>query len=153
MCQIYIINNILTIIMEQIQFPTSFLIGHAVIDDDHRRLVGLLNKMKSCFAERLGNEARDTCIVLQNFMEEHNDREENILRDAAFPRLDGHKKSHERDLEAYRHILTGCGTTCLKNAKDYCTNQLAMSVIEHIVSNDLDFKSFLQAEGIAEGAE
>jgi len=136
--------------MEKVEFPDSFLIGHAVLDDDHRRLIAHLNKMKRCFAEHQGGEAREACDLLQILMDEHNDREEKILRDAKFPRLDEHIESHETISEACRNVLAGCGMACLNNKEDNCTTRLSISVIEHIVSNDLDFKSFLQDEGLAE---
>ena len=83
-------------------------------------------------------------------MEDQMNREETILRDAHFPRLDEHIEAHARLTETCREVLTHCDKACLKNQADDCTVQLSMSILEHIVSKDLDFKSFLQAAGLAE---
>ena len=131
-------------------FPESFLIGHAVIDGDHRRLIAYINKIKDCFAKKLGAEAKETCMALQRFMNEHMEREEKILHDAVFPRLEEHIEFHDRIAEKCRAVLAGCNNACLRNEAEDCTTGFFVDIIEHIVGGDLNFKSYLQAQGVTE---
>lgn len=139
--------------MKQISFPDSFLTGHAAIDDDHRRLVALINDINVCFQDKLGAEAKEACTALQLFMDEHLEREEKILQDNEFPRLEEHIVDHGRLVERCRAVLSHCNNACLLNKAEGCTTNLFIAIVEHIVGGDLDFKSFLQVQGVTEPAD
>jgi hemerythrin len=139
--------------VKQINFPQSFLTGHAVIDEHHRRHIALINHINICFQDKLGAEAKQTCTALQNFMDEHLEREEKILQDNEFPRLEEHIVDHGRLVEKCRAVLSHCNNVCLINKAEVCTTKLFIAIVEHIVGSDLDLKSFLQAQGVAEPAE
>ena len=139
--------------MKHLEFTSSFLTGHAVIDIDHRQLITYLNKINSCFPEKLGREAKENCTALILLMDGHMDREETILRDAEYPRLSEHADSHIRLAENCRQVLAGCNNACLRNQDDKCTTALTVVIVEHIVGKDLYFKSFQQAEGLADNVD
>ena len=139
--------------MKHLEFLSSFLTGHAVIDVDHRQLIAFLNQINNCFQEKQGKQAKETCTALMLFMDEHMDREEQILRDAEFPQLVEHIDSHTRLAEKCRKVLAGCNNACLRNQAEDCTTTLTVAIVEHIVRKDLYFKSFLQAEGLANNAD
>lgn len=77
-------------------------------------------------------------------------REEKILSEAEFPQLGEHVETHTQLTRNCRHVLAGCDKACLGNRTDDCTAKLTAHIVEHIVGIDLAFKSFLQAEGIAD---
>lgn len=139
--------------MKHLEFPSSFLTGHAVIDIDHRQIIAFINKINCCFREKPSTEAKKTCTALMLFMDEHMDREEQILRDAEFPQLVEHIDSHTRLAEKCRKVLAGCNNACLRNQAEDCTTMLTVAIVGHIVGKDLYFKSFLQAEGLANNAD
>jgi hemerythrin len=77
-------------------------------------------------------------------------REEHILREARFPRLKAHAESHEASLVLCRQISSACGEVCRCARSSDCIPMLAAMLLGHLVGEDMDYKSFLQAVGLAD---
>lgn len=75
-------------------------VGHPDIDNDHRRLVDLLNAFEGA-AGREPSEAvlHDTLLQLQDYVIDHFGREEAIQRQAGYPFVVEHKREHDALVE------------------------------------------------------
>lgn len=74
----------------------SYAVGHAVIDDQHRRLVGLINDLYVALQQNQGSALLGTVFdELENYSRTHFATEEEILRQCRFPKLPSHKVLHD----------------------------------------------------------
>ncbi len=96
------------------------------------------------------NSCDAQCNEFRELTRKHFDDEVEILRKAGFPRLESHIKTHEKTLEECGKIFSNCGETCKDdNPSCPCMEDLSFLTLDHIVRNDLDFKSHLQTRNLA----
>ncbi len=133
------------------EWKKSFETGNAVIDAQHRELVDSLNKISALIGEGKGTQAFAECLTFRKLTRNHFDEEEEILRGAEFPRLKSHLVAHKKSLEQFEEIFSGCGNICKESDPCPCREDLSFLTLDHIVRNDLDFKSYLQTRNLANG--
>ena len=122
-------------------------IGIDFIDDDHRKLLSIMQDIKKAIEE----DRQDECVVLlTSLLKEaraHFSREEKFLYEAKFPGLAEHKMYHEELLikaDTTRRICEGIETD--HDVKE-CFDGMAKFLIDDILRGDMKFKSFLEHEG------
>lgn len=120
------------------------------IDAQHRELVACLNEMTSFIGEGQGDKVHAACCKLPGMLRSHFEAEEAILRDAKYPDVDAHANHHAETNERYNTIFTACGAACKDNRAGSCLSDLTFVLVEHILRDDLLFKSFLQTKGFAD---
>jgi hemerythrin len=91
--------------MTQVNWSDLFRLGIPRIDDDHERLLALLEGVLEAVA---AGEAADVIIgrldVLATETEAHFAREEDLLDRANYPGLVAHRAEHDRLLSHLRHM-------------------------------------------------
>jgi hemerythrin len=123
----------------------SYLVGHPVIDRQHKKLTELLSQLAE--AMQTGHGA----VVLGGILREmvtytkvHFEYEEKLMEDAGFPGLDVHRAIHQR-LESRVTALqdrflkgeTKISVEVLHFLKDW--------LVEHISARDRDFHDYLKS--------
>jgi len=136
--------------MKLLQWKRSFETGNAVIDEQHRELIESLKKITTLIGEGEGRKAFAECLGFRKLTQKHFDDEAEILRQAGFPRHDAHLGEHKKCLGRYEEIFSGCGKACKEGAPCPGMEDLSFVTIDHIVRNDLDFKSHLQTRKFAD---
>ncbi len=137
--------------MKPPEWKPSFETGNAVIDAQHRELVESLNKVSALIDEGQGKAAFATCNEFRELTRKHFEEEVKILREAEFPRLKTHLKEHKKFLGKVEEVFSGCGATCKDGISCPFIEDLSFMTLDHIVRNDLDFKSHLQTKNLADG--
>jgi len=135
------------IIMKITWLPT-FETGIANIDNDHKALVEVIQKIDST----LGAGNVEACLQLfhefQKAAAEHFEREETLLESIAFPRLESHRMAHNRLLgmaeETMKMVKPGLDHE--KAAK--CLEEMAYFLLEDVIKTDAEFKSYAQDKGL-----
>ena len=127
----------------------SYETGNALIDGQHRELIDLVEEMAALMLDGHGEKAHAECLRFRNMMERHAAAEEEILSGAKFPRLDQHRKDHEKACGQSGEIFANCGEVCKKAISSPCIQELSVNLFDHIIRGDLDFKSFLQMKNLA----
>ena len=129
----------------------GFRIGHAEIDGDHEGLVDDVNAIADGFAEGRGEEAYEKCLEFRVDVVRHFENENRLLREARFPRWQAHVRSHDMFIDRLSSYCAACGERCRKSEKEACVSDLVAMLGEHFVRHDMDFKSHLEYEGLADG--
>ena len=133
--------------MRRIEWSTSLEIGAEEIDDDHRRLVALMQKVESAIEQ--GNHP--LCrITIQTFIDaasDHFAKEEAFLARIGFPDIDDHKFYHLSLLTRANELQRTCDTGVSEPHARICYDQVAGFLIDDVIRGDLGIKEFLDRHG------
>lgn len=135
--------------MPYISWKNSFNIGISVIDDQHKKLVEIINELYE--AQRLGTSQsiiNDVLIKMEDYTKYHFDMEEEMQDANKYPEIMPHKIEHREFIDKL---------TLLK--RDSKKDNLLLSLktidylkdwtINHILGSDRDFGEYLRnIEGI-----
>lgn len=136
--------------MKPHEWKKSFETGNAVIDARHRELVASLNNISALIDKGKGKQAFAECLAFRKLTRDHFDEETEILREAEFPRLKNHIRTHKKTLKQFDEVFSGCGDICKESGPCPCREDLSFLTLDHIVRHDLDFKSHLQTRNLAD---
>ena len=129
--------------MAIIEWSDSYSVGVPALDDDHKRLIDIINRVEE--AERKGASVPWVLEDLEDYARGHFRREEERMAAADYPGLAGHRERHQAfvewldtvrktyamDPEAQFHLAA--------TVKDYLKNWL----INHILATDMEYKEYL----------
>jgi hemerythrin-like metal-binding protein len=132
-----------------ITWKDPYNIGIQIIDDQHKKLVDIINELYE--AQKIGTSQtiiNDVIKQLENYTKYHFDSEEGIQTANRYPEFDQHKAEHEEFIGKL-----------LEFKKDANRNNLLLSLktidylkdwtINHILGSDKDFGDYLRnLEGI-----
>lgn len=135
--------------MDKLEMPASFRIGHDEIDDDHEKIIDIINEIKETITDEEVEACRRLFDSFIRMAKDHFDREEGILREAGFPRLDEHAVFHDELLKKAHRVKKLCIDMSDRELLRECFDEMAAFMIEDVVRGDLDFKSFLEEKGLA----
>ena len=83
--------------MALIEWWDAFSVGVAKLDNDHKRLIALINRVDE--AEKAGKSVQWALEELRSYAEVHFKAEEKRLAAAEYPEIDEHKKEHKAFVE------------------------------------------------------
>lgn len=128
-----------------IEWRQAMSVDGGVIDDDHRRLIGIVNSF-----ERAHSTMWDLTTVLEDlkaYAIKHFRREEELQRQMGFPGAEVHHQEHKRLLHRLDQIAAEFG----KGSSDDLSKLIAHTsellndwLIAHIISCDLKMKPYLK---------
>ncbi len=129
---------------KKLELTDAMCVGHPEIDDEHRNLIEIVNDIVSARHEGNLEKCRVLILHFADSMKKHFRREEEILKEAGFPRLDEHKEHHlgiEGDVENISQDL-GDNINDQKIWENFYQSLISI-VVEDAIKADMDFKSFL----------
>lgn len=131
--------------MAYFEWGDDLVIDHGPIDEDHQHLVALVNALHTATSQGCGQEVvGDILKDLMAYTQGHLQREEQIMAQVRFPRLEGHKKGHEqfvRDLEALQHKFEQGSITTASQLSTLLRDWLSL----HIRRSDREIRECLRA--------
>ncbi len=134
--------------MEPIEWTDSFSVGVALFDEQHRRLIAMLNKMiKNPTATTCSETVGDVLTDMTRYAQEHFKSEEDLMAEYHYPHLEAHKHQHHgfQDKVARLCLATAEGqTTVPRELLAY----LQQWLIRHILQEDMAFKPFFEQKGV-----
>jgi len=132
-------------------WTTSFETGHPVLDQQHKQLLGALDDLEGRMhgdAETGGEKTLAACKEFRGLVDKHSADEEDILRQSDFPGLRRHMEGHAQASEQIEKVFKGCGEACKHGNAGPCIEKLTHHILDHIIRDDLGFKSFLQSKNV-----
>lgn len=134
--------------MELIDWKDDYLVHIGEIDEQHKRLVNIINKLIEAMDEGQGCEMLETVFKeLIEYTQTHFANEENLMESHGYPDLSGHKELHknlvaqvvdlQKQFESGRIMIT---MQVMKFLKDWLVN--------HIMSIDKKYAPFLNSNGV-----
>lgn len=129
--------------MPLIQWDPSFSVGTAVLDNDHRKLIEILNRIYDAWQ----GEAPSAAVLSQLFDElldytdGHFSREEGKLAARAYPHLAAHHAEHERLREL---VLAFRSRHLAGQQPEKLTEEMAKFLkswlLDHILGEDMKYR-------------
>lgn len=130
--------------MEAIKWENKYEIGVKIIDDQHKRLIKLINKVIDESNEPDSAKLiADTLEEMLSYALTHFKTEEAILKEAGYPQFTEHRKEHLDFIKK---------TSELSIKFDLSNNELRNEILgylkdwlmHHIFEEDLEFRDFLK---------
>lgn len=125
-----------------IVWDESYSVGVALLDQHHRHLAELINRLAACAAERgVSENVAGILEALVSYAEYHFHHEEAMMEEAGYPGLAAHREEH---LAFCERIADTCytamhGLIAIDLLLDYLTRWWK----EHILSEDMNYRSAL----------
>jgi hemerythrin-like metal-binding protein len=123
-------------------------VGVKAIDDDHKVLLGLANKLWDSITAERGKQVLDDILdELVKYTTYHFEREEQLFAYTSYPDASEHKKQHDdltkRVLEIQKRYREGAPALTLE-----VMNFLKDWLYDHILRSDVRFGPYLNSKGI-----
>ncbi|MCB1758180.1 MAG: bacteriohemerythrin [Gammaproteobacteria bacterium] len=129
---------------DQVVWKESYSVGVGQLDDDHKRLIDLLNRFQVAFRYHTGEEfERKTLDELVDYTKYHFEREEQMMEAAGYPDLAAHKEIHRSmidKVEGFREEYKQLGHEALDGVANYLSDWL----IEHINVTDKHYGPYIK---------
>ena len=123
--------------MEQIQWNSLYDIDNEIINNQHKNLLQIINKLIALREQPENKKTVESIIEdLSDYVVEHFDSEEQIMKDIGFPHLERHKLSHAQLIEQVLDFQKS-----FKNGDENLTLEILVFLkewlINHILKEDM----------------
>jgi hemerythrin len=134
---------------DQVKWKDEYSVGIKYIDDDHKKLISLLNNFTIAYdyamSESFEKEALNELISYTKY---HFDREEKMMEDNDYPDLIAHKAQHKvmiEQVEKFVLLYNERGHDALNEISSFLSDWL----INHINGTDKQYSEHLHNKGIS----
>jgi hemerythrin-like metal-binding protein len=124
-------------------------VGVKVLDDDHKKLVTLINDLHEGLKAGHGKETLGKILDgLVNYTKSHFEREERLFAKTGYPDSHAHKKQHDdlthQVLSVQAQYKGGAAATLTMDVMDFLKTWLT----NHIQGSDQKYSAHLNAHGV-----
>ncbi|WP_206485638.1 bacteriohemerythrin [Thalassotalea sp. G2M2-11] len=134
-------NNLIT-------WKKEYSVGIEHIDQDHQKLISLLNRFTTAYDYAMSEEfEKDALNDLVNYTKYHFEREEKLMEKYDYPDFAEHKKQHIemiKQVDHFANLYQQQGHDALNEISDFLTNWL----INHINGTDKRYSKYLNDKGV-----
>ena len=131
-----------------LEWKDEYSVGIDSIDQQHKRLVNLINQLHTAVTYSTGEEfEREALDELVDYTKTHFTYEEGLMEQNGYPDFDSHKAQHKQMIEKVGEVLAEYERdqdTAMNNALSYLSDWL----INHINGTDKQYSSFLIDKGV-----
>jgi hemerythrin-like metal-binding protein len=125
-------------------------VGVKVLDEDHKRLIAMVNELYDAMQAGQGREALGRILDgLVRYTKEHFVREEKFFAQSGYPATAPHKQEHDaltqQVIEVQRKYAAGSAATLTLEVLQFLKKWL----INHIQGSDQKYRAHLNARGIS----
>jgi hemerythrin-like metal-binding protein len=138
-------NDIIDIIPWAFEFETGF----EKIDEQHKKLVGMVNHLHRAMKMKLGSkEAGKILDELAEYTVYHFSHEEKLFEEHDYPDIGEHKKSHKdlvNQVAKFQEDFQSGNASLSMDLMDFLIDWLK----NHILKTDMSYVSFLKGKGVS----
>ena len=131
-----------------LEWKDEYSVGIDSIDQQHRRLVNLINQLHTAVTYSTGEEfEREALDELVDYTKTHFTYEEGLMEQNGYPDFEPHKAQHKEMIQQVGDVLAEYEKdqdTAMNNALSYLSDWL----INHINGTDKQYSSFLIGKGV-----
>ncbi|QBG35663.1 bacteriohemerythrin [Litorilituus sediminis] len=132
----------------QVQWREEYSVGITHIDNDHKKLISLLNQFSMAYdyamSETFEKEALEELVSYTKY---HFEREEKLMSENDYPDFEAHKAQHEQmiaQVEEFVQLYNEKGHDALNEIVEFLTGWL----INHINGTDKQYSEHLHERGV-----
>lgn len=127
----------------------EYSVGVESLDDDHRKLINLINYLQMAIHYQTGEEfekqAMDEVVAYTKY---HFAREEKMMEDAGYPDLEAHKKTHHEMITKVEEFMDDYENRG-HDALEVVARFLKVWLVKHINGTDQEYSSLLKEKGMS----
>lgn len=131
-----------------IQWKDEYSVGITHIDQDHKKLIKLLNQFTTAYDYDMTEEfEKEALEELINYTQYHFEREEKLMSENDYPDFESHKAKHQemiKQVSTFVELYNEKGHDALKEISEYLTAWL----INHINGTDKEYTQYLNERGV-----
>ena len=134
--------------MEQIIWTEDFSVGVVRLDDQHKRLIQMINRLIAEPQTTTESETvSDLLSDMTNYAQKHFATEEELMRQHNYPRLEEQITEHRA---FQKKTVDFCSATMLdvKIVPETMLHYLSDWLVHHILKIDMAYKPFFREQGI-----
>ena len=135
--------------MTFLKWTDDLSVGNALIDDDHRHLFDLLERLhRDMSSGHINQETQSIVDALRDYTESHFAREEEFMRKIAYPHYSAHKAEHDRfvsEVCALQSRVARGARTAQLDIDQFLANWLR----EHVLVRDMALAAAIRGEETA----
>ncbi len=132
----------------QIEWKDEYSVGVQILDDDHKKLVQLLNQFSTAYDYAMSESfERKALEDLIDYTKTHFSREEQIMEENGYPDVENHKAQHKKmiaQVETFVELYNLKGHDALEEVSNFLTKWL----INHINGTDKQYTEHLNNRGV-----
>lgn len=136
-----------------VTWKDEYNVNVKLIDDDHKRLMNLINSLKMAVRYHTGETFEKQAMdELAKYTKVHFAREEKVMRDHSYPGYEAHKAQHDAMIER----VAGYGKDYEERGHDAIVDLAPLVkdwLINHIYKVDQEYATFLREKGLLDGTE
>jgi len=134
--------------MAYLDWRNDYSVGIASIDEQHKKLVGLLNDLFDSMSSGKGKEALNTVLTsLIQYTQYHFKTEEDLMKLHRYPEYEEHKQKHDKLAEHVVNLKKQFSAGQITSPVQI-TNFLKDWLSKHIMGTDMKYGPFLRAKGV-----
>jgi len=125
------------------RWDSSFSVGIAVIDNQHKRIIEYINELGTISIYHDKAKIRAVLLALMDYTVSHLAFEESLMEEAGYRKLEAHKQIHLAFMERIHFFKER-----YESGEDIAQQlmlELQMWLINHIQHDDTDYKEAVQA--------
>ncbi len=135
--------------MYNIEWDDSISVGIPVIDEDHRKLVEILNELfAACFAAQGPEVLEEIVERLTDYTKYHFEREESLLAKAEYEGLETHKAGHVKLVGRVEKIQSELRSAATHDLSNDTLGLLSHWLTDHIKMEIKEYGALLRAKNI-----
>ena len=130
-----------------LQWRDQLSVGNNVIDNDHRYLIDIINRVEQCLLRKNRAELTLELANLTKYSLVHFEREEKIALAVGYTQLPNLNESHLSLLNRLKQMqdeFDAMGLAWSPEAAEHFTNFLRSWLIDHVIKEDLLMKPVLK---------
>ena len=130
-----------------IEWDDAYSVGIDSIDQQHKRLINLINQLQTAVDYSTGEEfEREALDELVDYTKTHFSYEEGLMQKYAYPEFEPHKAQHQKMIQQVEDVLAEYEQDqdrAMRHALDFLKTWL----INHINGTDKEYSDFLIEKG------
>lgn len=131
-----------------IEWDDKYSVGIESIDRQHKRLVNLINQLKTAVDYSTGEEfEREALDELVDYTKTHFSYEEELMEKYGYPDYEPHKAQHRKMIKQVEEVLAEYEEDH-DRAMEHALGFLKDWLINHINGTDKEYSEFLQSKGV-----
>ncbi|ERP31154.1 bacteriohemerythrin [Chitinivibrio alkaliphilus] len=133
--------------MNPIEWNSTYSVGVAVLDQQHQRIINVINTLLTSSVDVSSEEISDTLDTMTRYAEEHFSYEERLLAENNYPGIEEQKEEHRKFIHK---TVQFCMKTMVHKGSvpNEVRTYLTLWWNHHIRSSDMAYKEFLNNRGI-----
>jgi hemerythrin len=136
--------------MEPIIWSSSFSVGVKLFDDQHKKLIGMINKMiKDPMTTTRSETISDILTEMTSYAHQHFKSEEDLMIEHGYSHFEQHKSQHK---EFREKVLKLCIATTegVEAVPQVLLEYLRLWLTQHILHEDMEYKIFFEERDVCQ---